>query len=124
MNGNGQWDGCAVDKCAFFGVNGDRPVAGDWNGSGTDKLDGFRTSDTTRSLDVNGNAVWDGCAVDRCVATLGLAGDRPVAGDWDANGTASVGVFRSSNASWLLDANGNELVPREAGDALTERAWR
>jgi len=31
-NGNGEWDGCAVDRCyvGSFGVKGDLPVAGQW----------------------------------------------------------------------------------------------
>ena len=31
FNGNGQWDGCGVDKCiTSFGQEGDLPVAGKW----------------------------------------------------------------------------------------------
>jgi hypothetical protein len=31
FNGNGQWDGCGVDKCVTsFGQEGDLPVAGKW----------------------------------------------------------------------------------------------
>jgi len=37
LDGNGQWDGCGVDKCiTSFGQEGDLPVAGKWyetNGS-------------------------------------------------------------------------------------------
>jgi hypothetical protein len=30
LNGNGIWEGCAVDLCAKFGMQGDRPVVGRW----------------------------------------------------------------------------------------------
>jgi hypothetical protein len=34
-----------------------------------------------------------------------MAGDLPVAGDWNGTGTAKLGVFR--NGTWFLDYNGN-----------------
>jgi hypothetical protein len=52
-----------------FGVPTDVPVVGDWTGSGTAKLGVFRNSDWF--LDLNGNGVWDGCGVDRCITGWG-----------------------------------------------------
>ncbi|MCC7221015.1 MAG: hypothetical protein IT490_09855, partial [Candidatus Contendobacter sp.] len=109
-NGNGAWDGCqqdgGLDLCLFgsFGIAGDLPVAGDWNGDGKAKVGVFRNG--TWYLDYNGNGAWDGCGIDRCYyGSFGQAGDLPAAGDWNGDGKAKVGVFR--NGTWYLDYNGN-----------------
>jgi hypothetical protein len=34
-----------------------------------------------------------------------MAGDSPVAGDWDGDGTAEIGVFRQG--TWYIDFNGS-----------------
>jgi hypothetical protein len=46
--------------------------------------------------------------MDRC-ANLKIyrAGDLPVTGDWDGNGTTQVGLFRPATGEWFLDYNGN-----------------
>ena len=101
-NGNRRWDGCGVDSCVGpFGLAGDQPVVGDWDGSGTKKLGVFRGM--AWYLD-NGNGTWDGCGVDRCWGPFGLPGDTPVVGDWNGTGTTKIGVYRASG--WFLD-NGN-----------------
>ncbi len=38
-NGNGVWDGCGTDRCLSIGLNGDIPLVGDWEGSGTTLFD-------------------------------------------------------------------------------------
>jgi hypothetical protein len=81
MNQNGEWDGCAIDKCVQIGLNGDIPIVGDWNGSGSGKVGVFRPSDGTFYLDYNGNGVWDGCGTDKCLS-IGMAGDVPLVGKW------------------------------------------
>jgi hypothetical protein len=105
-NGNGLWDGCGIDRCLSIGLNGDIPVVGDWNGSGTAKVGTFRPSDGAFYLDYNGNGQWDGCGTDRCLK-IGLDGDIPVVGDWNGSGTAKVGTFRPSDGAFYLDYNGN-----------------
>jgi hypothetical protein len=57
----------------------------------------------------------DGCAADYCFDTYDEVypnipaafnwtkpGDIPVAGDWDGNGTVTIGVFRPSNGTFYL----------------------
>ena len=105
-NGNGQWDGCGTDRCINFGMSGDQPVSGDWDGSGSGKVGVFRPSTGWWYLDYNGNGQWDGCGTDRCI-NFGMSGDQPVSGDWDGSGTAKVGVFRPSTGRWYVDLNGN-----------------
>lgn len=83
FNGNGKWDGCKKDKCfGPFGYDGDIPVVGDWDGSGTSKIGIFRPNTGEWFLDLNGNGQWDGCNVDECVAGFGQDGDLPVVGNW------------------------------------------
>jgi hypothetical protein len=108
-DGNVAWDGCGAsadtDHCGGFGIPGDLPVVGDWDGSGKTKIGVFRNG---RWFLDNGNGKFDGCgsfpALDRCGGSFGLAGDLPVVGDWDGSGKSKVGVFR--NGGWFLD-NGN-----------------
>jgi Divergent InlB B-repeat domain len=82
-DGNKSWNGCGSDRCVkSFGGAGDRPVTGDWNGLGISKIGVFRPSTGEWYLDFNGNGTWDGCGIDQCVASFGLAGDVPLAGKW------------------------------------------
>ena len=81
-NGNKYWNGCSKERCMVFGTAGDRPVTGDWNGSGDSKIGVFRPSTGSWFLDFNGNETWDGCGIDLCVASFGGPGDVPVTGKW------------------------------------------
>ncbi len=104
-NANGKWNGSVIDRLFQFGVD-DIPVAGDWNGNGKTEIGIFRSG--VWYLDYNGNGQWDGTTTDRKY-TFGMAGDKPVAGRWNAASTASrIGVFRG-NGIWMLDYNGNGI---------------
>jgi hypothetical protein len=105
-NGSGTWEGCGTDRCLQIGVNGDIPLVGDWNGSGTSKVGTFRPSDGTFYLDYNGSGTWEGCGTDRCLQ-IGMLNDTPLVGDWNGTGSAKVGVFRPSDGTFYLDYNGN-----------------
>ncbi|MBK8535110.1 MAG: hypothetical protein IPL59_08230 [Candidatus Competibacteraceae bacterium] len=103
-NGNGKWDGCGTEICLSFGQLGDLPVAGNWNGGLKAGVGVFRAG--TWFLDYSGNGQWDGCDVDRCYfGSFSQAGDFLVAGDWNGDSKAKVGVFRAG--TWYLDYNGN-----------------
>jgi len=109
QNANETWDGCRVDDCVWnFGQNSDIPVTGKWSAKGADRIGFFRPRNGRWYLDRNGNEKWNGCDRDRC-ANLKIyqAGDLPVTGDWDGNGTTQVGLFRPRTGEWLLDYNGN-----------------
>ena len=83
VNGNGQWDGCRIDRCfGRFGTKGDLPVVGDWDGTGFVRVGVFRPSTGMWYLDLNGNGKLDKCSVDACFGPFGEAGDLPVVGKW------------------------------------------
>jgi hypothetical protein len=82
-NGNGQWDGCRIDRCfGRFGNKGDLPVVGDWDGTGFVRVGVFRPSTGMWYLDLNGNGKLDKCSVDACFGPFGEAGDVPIVGKW------------------------------------------
>jgi hypothetical protein len=83
LNGNRVWDGLGVDALiAWGGDPSDKPVVGDWNGSGTSKIGVYRESTGTWYLDLNDNQMWDGCGTDACIGWGGVPGDEPVVGTW------------------------------------------
>jgi hypothetical protein len=50
-NSNGQWDGCAVERCLGpFGTSTDRPVAGLWTGDGVAKIGFYRPSSPLHTI--------------------------------------------------------------------------
>jgi hypothetical protein len=107
LSGDGKWDTCNWDRCAYLTVYqaGDLPVPGSWNGNGLTQLGLYRPSTGEWFLDYNGNRTWDGCTKDRCLS-FGIVG-QPVSGDWDGTGTSKIGVFDPSTGEWFLDLNGN-----------------
>ena len=92
------------DAIISYGLNGDKPLAGDWNGDGKDTIGVFRPSNRGWYLDYNNDAIPDK------VITYGLTGDQAVAGDWNGDGKDTIGVFRPSNQWWYLDYN-NDAIP-------------
>lgn len=95
--GNWHLDGQAAQIA--FGLPGDQPVMGDWNGDGKKTPGVFRNGMWV--LDETGNGFDGG---DR-VLYFGLPGDKAIAGDWDGDGKDTVGVFRNGN--FTFDKNGN-----------------
>lgn len=106
FNGNGRWDGdgALTDRIFAFGLAGDLPVTGDWNGDGLTEV-GVNRAGRGWFLDYNGNGRWDGPLIDNATG-FGLAGDIPVSGDWNNDGKTEIGVLRAGRG-WFLDMNGN-----------------
>ncbi len=102
-NANGMFD--AGDASFTFQINGvgDKPIVGDWNGSGVQKVGVFNSG--FWALDYNGNGQWDGVVTDRFYGFGGTPGEIPVVGDWNGDGRAKIGVFH--DGFWALDYNGN-----------------
>ena len=108
-DGDGAVDNCAVDECieGFGNSSSDLPVIGDWNNNGFEKIGFFRSTTGQWYLDLNDNGQWDGSGTDRLIASFGISGDLPVAGDWAGTGGSQIGVFRPTTGEWFLDLNGN-----------------
>jgi peptidoglycan/xylan/chitin deacetylase (PgdA/CDA1 family) len=76
-----------------FGIAGDMPISGDWDGNGTNtpgvvrgRTWYLRNSNTSGGADIS--------------FIYGSPGDVPVVGDWDGNGTFTPGVVRGR--TWYL----------------------
>jgi hypothetical protein len=119
-NGNGQWDGCAVDICiGSFGQTGNLPVVGSWSGNGTSNIGTFDPATGGWQLDTNGDRLWEGCAVDTCVSSFGQPGDFPVTREISGLNASIIGTFtpqatvtigkrkRTKRGFWNFDLNGN-----------------
>ncbi|HEU4387900.1 MAG TPA: SBBP repeat-containing protein, partial [Blastocatellia bacterium] len=103
---NSNTDGTA-DITANFGLAGDIPITGDWDGDGIDDVGVFRPSagqfflrQTTQLLVCVPPPCHTVTLVNTITVTFGQSGDLPVAGDWDGDGVDTVGVFR--NGVFLL----------------------
>jgi hypothetical protein len=119
-NNNGAWDGqFGGDAIWNFGLPGDVPVVGDWNGNGTSKIGIFRcpaagsTTPCLWVLDTGNKHAYDPTTA--TYANFGLAGDIPVVNNWNGTGNVDqVGIFRG-NGLWIVDSNGSNTW--ESSDA-------
>jgi hypothetical protein len=89
-----------------FGGPGDLPVVGDWDGNGTVTIGVYRPAQSASNPSIAGffllrNSNTSGNP-DITSIPFGGAGDVPVVGDWDGNGTTTIGVFRPSTNTWFL----------------------
>jgi hypothetical protein len=92
-----------IDHVFHYGVPGDMPITGDWNGDGIKTIGVYR--DGKWYLDVDG----DGKPSDADTKiTYGQPGDLPLVGDWNGEGIDQIGVYR--NGTWYLDADGNSQL--------------
>ena len=74
-----------------FGLDGDVPLAGDWDGDGVDTIGVYRPGDRTFYL-----SGLPGQTTPRVVAEVlyGLSGDTPIVGDWDGDRVTTIGILR------------------------------
>jgi hypothetical protein len=97
-----------VDSSFRYGIVGDIPVVGDWNGDGTTDVGVFRPSESTWYLNYNKDTITNK------MFRYGIVGDTPVLGDWNGDGATDAGVFRSSEGKWYLnyhkDIHTNKIV--------------
>lgn len=122
-NNNGVLD--ANDQKYTFGLPGDTPVWGDWNGDGTKDFGVYRQG--VWYLDSNGIQGWQS---NDTTVRFGIAGDIPVAGDWIGDRRDHLGVYRQG--TWYIDNNGifgwqpTDSIVRYGlpGDKPTAGDWR
>ncbi len=87
----------------IFGMLDGTPLAGDFDGDGSDEIAVFRAGYWL--IDINHNGRWD---QDDLLAKLGDAEDRPVVGDWDGDGKDDIGIF---GPIWEKDLEAIEQDP-------------
>jgi hypothetical protein len=90
-----------ADAALNYGLPGDYPVVGDWDGDGTVTIGIYRQG--TFYLK---NANTLGFA--EVVFPFGQAGDQPIAGDWNGDGVDTIGIYRPSNGQFLLRNSSSE----------------
>ena len=113
---NGKWhiqrDGME-DYTFFYGVPGDIPIFGDWDGDGLDTPGAYRVGPgggfayMTNTLPPNGGA---GIADFNFYFGDPSLGDEVLVGDWDGDGTDTIGVNRNGRI-FLTDTNASGGAP-------------
>ncbi len=91
-----------ADYALNYGLPGDYPVVGDWDGNGTITIGIYRDGHFYLR---NSNTI--GFA--EIVFAFGQPGDQPIAGDWNGDGVDTVGVFR--NGLFFLRNSNTEGAP-------------
>jgi hypothetical protein len=90
-----------ADVALNYGLPGDYPVVGDWDGNGTVTIGIYRNGTFyLRNENTNGFA--------ENVFAFGEPGDQPIAGDWDGDGIDTIGVYRTSTGQFLLRNSNSE----------------
>ena len=90
-----------ADLALNYGLAGDYPVVGDWDGDGIVTIGIYRDgSFYLRNSNTLGFA--------EVVFPFGTPGDQPIAGDWDGDGTDTIGVYRTSTGQFLLRNSNSE----------------
>jgi uncharacterized delta-60 repeat protein len=92
----------AYEAASFdFGIAGDTPVPGDYDGDGIQDLAVFRNATGDW---FNRKIYLNNCAPMGCTEQVhfGLPGDLPAPGDFDGDGTSDRAVFRPSEGNWYI----------------------
>ena len=84
-----------ADVAINYGIPGDYPVVGDWDGDGTATIGIYRNG-TFYLRNSNTIGFAD------LVFPFGNPGDQPIAGDWNGDGKDTIGVYRSSTGTFYL----------------------
>ena len=93
-----------ADIAINYGLGGDYPVVGDWDGDGDATIGIYRNgSFYLRNSNTLGYADW--------VFAFGAPGDQPIAGDWDGDGDDTIGIYRRSTATFYLRNSNSSGAP-------------
>jgi CSLREA domain-containing protein len=85
----------------FFGLAGETPVSGDWNGSDTDGIGVYNPASGQWQLRNSPT----GTGGPEFTFSFGGPGFVPVVGDWNGDGTDTVGVYNPTSGQWILAGN-------------------
>lgn len=113
------WTGATAGERGYqFGLPGDVPIVGDWNGDGRDDFGVFRRNDPrgpSYFLD-EGARGWTGATAGERGYQFGLAGDVPLVGDWNGDGKDDFGTYRPSQGRFYLDEGERGWTGRYPGE--------
>ncbi len=113
----------------FFGNPGDVPIAGDFDGDGCDTVSIYRPSNQTFYIINKLGANDGGLGAADFSYVFGNPGDKPFVGDFDGNGTETVGLhrestglvyFRNSHTQGNAD---NQFIYGDPDDRLVAGDW-
>ena len=116
--GNGTWYVQRlgeIDLQLSWGIAGDRPVLGDYNGDGRDDLAIYRPRDSSWWILFR---YADGSQEAR-VVSWGQPGDIPVQADYDGDGSTDVAVWNPTKGEWAIrfaDGSFKVIVLGQEGD--------
>ena len=118
-----------ADVKFFFGDPGDIPLAGDFNGDGCSTVSVYRPSES-RVFVINRLGSEDsGLGAAETSYVFGDPGDNPFVGDFDGDGTDTVGLHRESTGYVFFRNSNTEGVAEvdffygDAGDRLVAGDW-
>jgi hypothetical protein len=97
------------DESFYFGVPGDIPFLGDWDGDGVDTPGLYRPADGAAYIS---NRREFGVAEQSWY--MGIPGDIPIVGDWDGDGDDTFSVYRPSEGKvYINDFNRTDIAQEE-----------
>jgi hypothetical protein len=114
-----------------FGLRGSVPVVGDWDGNGSQTVGVFRAGAWSLAGTLAPAGGWLAGALGNphgaVAVSFGEAGDRPLVGDWNGDGTETIGVQRG-NRFLLSDRNRSpattyDFTFGDAGDVAVVGDW-
>jgi len=118
-----------ADMQFFFGNPGDIPLVGDFNGDGCDTVSIYRPSEG-RVFIINRLGADDGrLGAAELNYYFGNPGDKPFVGDFDGNGTETVGLHRESTGfvyfrlTHTEGASNSQFYFGDPGDQLIAGDW-
>jgi len=100
-----------VDYTFSFGIRGDIPLLGDWDGDGVDTPGVYRPVDGSAHLTNQIPAFGSGETPVDLFFHFGLPGDRVFAGDWDGDGIDTLGLSRGGQV-FLAGTNATSVAAR------------
>ena len=113
----------------FFGNPGDVPLAGDFNGDGCDTVSIYRPSEARFYIINQLGQDEGGLGAADTDYLFGNPGDKPFVGDFNGNGTQTVGLhrestglvyYRNTHTQGIADA---EFIYGDPGDRIVAGDW-
>lgn len=111
---NGRWHiqvPGSLDYTFFFGIPGDIPLLGDWDGDGIDTPGVYRPSHGSAHLTNGIPPYLSSNQTADATFFFGMPGDRVFAGDWDGDGIDTLGLSRRGQV-FLANTNATTVADR------------